>query len=230
MFATGPANNACLSMYGEPATASITTRNGMENPRTVEVMLDVKILGVVANITNLLLFGKTTAGWLFDLDTPAAGVSAATSGMSFKVTRNAAVTATTNESPTIGKRITLWGRDDQATVRALSNGAVGTTVKTYTTAEASYPITTDTNPILLGLSGANYTQLKLYEAAIRVNGILVFHVRPRIWMQTGPTPLVVPDLSGFGNDLTVSGTLNTNVRYESAWSKQMPYSGKESVG
>lgn len=230
MFATGPANNCSLDLFQEPAYASIATRKGMENPRLVEVMLDVELLAVVANITDLLLFGKTTAGWLFDLDTPAAGVSSLTTGMSFKVTRNAAVIATAGSSPRLGKRITLWGKDDQSTVKAYGNGVVGSTVKTYSTAEASYAISTDTNPITLGLSGANYTQLRLYEAAIRVNGRLVFHVRPRLWMESSATPETVPDLSGMGNNLAISGTHGTNYRYASSWSKQVAYSGKESVG
>lgn len=232
MFATGPANNCYLDLYGGAAYGSIATLKGMENPRTVEVMLDVMLTATPAGVNDLLLFGKA-ATWFFDYDAQAAGVSPTRSGLSFKVTRNAQVTATTNESPTLGKRLTIWGKDDQATVKAYSNGSVGATVKTYTTAEKSYAIATDANPITLGKSGSNYTSLRLYEAAIRVNGILVFHVRPRLWMEgTGalPTLATIPDLSGFGNDMLIVGTLDTDFRFASSWSKQVPYSGKEGVG
>lgn len=231
MFATGPANNAYLELLGEPCYALINTRKGMNNPRTVEVMLDVTLLFSPPSLTDMLLFGKTSAGWWFDLDTVATGTSATQSGMSFKVTRNATATATTAASPVFGKRITLWGRDNQTDVKAYSNGSVGSTVKTYTAAEASYSITTDANDITLGKSGSNFTALRLHEAAIRVNGIIVFHVRPKARMQYGDTPTILPDLSGFGNDMTISGgVINTNYRYASNWSKEMAYSGRENVG
>jgi hypothetical protein len=230
MFSTGPANNCYLDLFGAAVYGSINTLKGMENPRQLEVMLDVMLTATPASLTDCILFGKAST-WAMDYDSPAAGVSAARTGMSFKVTRNAQVIATTNESPTLGKRITLWGRDNQSTVKAYSNGSVGATSITYTTAQASYAIATDANPILLGKSGANFTSMRLYEAAIRVNGVLVFHVRPRVWMQSGATPLVVPDTSGFGNDLTITGgALDTDFRYRSAWSKQMAYAGKETVG
>lgn len=229
MFATGPANNAYLDLFGSTASASITTLKGMENPRQVEVFLDVMLTATVAGVNDILLFGKAGT-WLFDYDAQAAGVSPTRSGLTFRVTRNATFTATTNESPTLGKRLKIYGKDDQSTVKAYSNGVVGSTTTTMTTAQKSYAIATDTNPITLGKSGSNYTGLRLYEAAIRVNGVIVFHVRPRTWMQSGATPTTVPDLSDFGNDLTVSGTLDTDFRFASAWSKEMAYSGKENIG
>lgn len=230
MFSSGPANNCYLDLFGATASASISALKGMENPRTVEVMVDLMLTKTVAGTNDVLLLGKTGAGWWFDYDTQAAGVSPTKSGLTFHVTRNATVLATTNESPTLGRRLTIWARDDQSTVKAYSNGSVGATTKTYTAAEASYAITTDTNPLTLGVSGSNYTSLRLYELGIRVNGIVVCRIRPRLWMQSGPTPTTVPDLSGFGNDLTISGTLNTDFRFASAWSKEIPYAGRETVG
>lgn len=230
MFATGPANNCFLDLFGPSGYGTISSLNGFENMRMIEVMLDCMFTGNNFAITtaNVVVFGEANK-FAFDYDFTGGATPTPLAGLSFKITRGSAKTATTHDSPTFGKRMTIWGRDDQETVKAYSNGQIGSTFVTYTPTEASVAIS-DPNTLTLGLSGLNATYMKVYEAAIRVNGTLVFHIRPKLWMQTSATPGTIPDLSRYGNDLTISGLLDQDYRYGEAWSKQMPYSGKESVG
>lgn len=228
MFATGPANNCALEMFTTDAYASITTFKGMENIRTLEVMIDLMLTGIASSTSNLNIFGESNS-FFFDVDYNGA-VANPLSGLRFVVTRSGQKTATPSDvTPDFGKRYTLWAKDDQSTVQARINGASGTGV-TYTTTEAATKIVSPSTDIHIGVFGTPNIQMHLYEAAIRVNGRLVFHVRPRLYMETSASPGTIPDLSGYGNDLTVGGTHGTDYRYIPSWSRQVPYSGKENVG
>lgn len=228
MFATGPANNCALELFTTDAYASITTFKGMENIRTLEVMIDLMLLGIASSSSNINVFGESNS-FFWDLDYNGA-VTDPMSGLRFVVTRGGQKTATPSDTtPSFGKRYTLWAKDDQSTVQARINGASGTGV-TYTTTEAATKIVSPSTPIRIGVAGIPNIQMLLYEAAIRVNGRLVCHARPRLWMESSATPGTIPDLSGYGNDVTVGGAHGTDYRYAPSWSRQVPYSGKENVG
>lgn len=230
MFATGPANNCALEMFTTDAYGSILTNYGMENIRTLELMLDLEILAV-DSASDQLLFGESNS---FFIDMDCNGPSATPlSGLRAVIKRNSTMSATpADTTPEYARRLTLWVKDDGSTIQFRTNGLSGTDV-TYTATEASYPIVTPmtpASPIYIGRGTSLTYLLRLYEAAIRVNGTLVFHVRPRLWMADSATPGTVPDLSGYGNNLTVAGAHGTDYRYVPSWSRQVPYSGKENVG
>lgn len=229
MFATGPANNCYLDLYSTDAYASLSAFKGLTTLRTIEVMLDVMLLDLGSSSNNQVIAGEA-ASTRWDVDNNGI-VAAPLTGLSFKVTR-AATTYTATPStttPAYGKRYTFWGRDNGSTVTALVNGAAGTNV-TYTALQAADPIVTPITFEFGRFGGGGGMRMRLYEAAIRANGVLVFHVRPRLWMASSATPQTVPDLSGYGNDLAVSGGFGISYDYRASWSRQVPYSGKENFG
>lgn len=231
MFATGPANNCAVEFFTADSYGSIATLNGMENIRRLEVMLDIELLDYASSGSNLpLLTDSNNQNFCFiDLDYNGA-VADPLSGLRAVVNRGSQKTATPNNTtPDFGKRIELWLKDDGVTVQFRTNGSTGTGV-TYTDAEAAAAIVAPAGPITIGSVGANTPKMRLYEAAIRVNGALVFHVRPRLYMASTATPETIPDLSPYGNDLTIGGTLNESFRYIPSWSRQIPYAGRENVG
>lgn len=228
MFATGPANNCFVEMLSTDGYATIDTVKGMERIRTLEIMLDLEFLDIDSSSANIKILADTiTTNFAFmDLDYNGA-VADPISGLRAVVARGSAKTATPGDTtPLFGQRMTLWLKDDQETITFRTNGVAGTDV-TYTAAEAAAKIIAPSGPITL-LSGG--ISSRLYEAGIRVNDTLVFHVRPRLYMADTETPDTIPDLSGYGNNLTIHGTLGTSYRYAPSWSRQVPYSGKETVG
>lgn len=231
MFSTGPANNCALEMYSLDSYATIATVRGMENIRRLELMLDLELLDMDSSSANMKIIADAiTTNFVFiDVDYNGA-VATPLSGLRFCVNRGSQKTATPGDTtPDFGKRMTLWLKDDQSTVTARLNGSSGTGV-TYTAAEAASSIVSPTGPITIGTGGTPGIQMRLYEAAIRVNGNTVFHVRPRLYMADSATPETVPDLSGYGNDMHVFGTLNSTYRYIPSWSKEVPFAGKENAG
>lgn len=231
MFATGPANNCAVEFVTADAYGSIATVKGMENIRRLEVMLDIELLGYASSASNIALLTDSNTSFFCFIDVDYNGaVATPLSGLRAVVNRGSAKTATPSDTtPDFGKRMTLWLKDDGSTIQFLTNGASGTGV-TYTAAEAASAIVSPAGPITIGFLGSNTPKMRLYEAAIRVNGSLVFHVRPRLYMAETATPETIPDLSGYGNDMRVFGTHGTAFRYIASWSRQVPYSGKESVG
>lgn len=224
MFQGAPANNEWLELYAEPAYAQISGLVGFNAvPRVVEAQLDVTILGNGnPAAVDIILFGKAV-GWRF-LYTDASATTLVTAGK-FTTTRSATSKTATNAF-TMGKRVILMGKDDGATVKSYASGTAGATTASWTTAQGAARLTTDTNPFRLGYDGTTYTQLRLHELWVRVNGIVCCHIRPK---KLYAGSLVVPDLSGYGNDLSISGTEGTNFRFGSIWNEEAAYSGKEAL-
>lgn len=230
MFATGPANNCCVEFATANAYGSIATVKGMENIRRLEVMLDLELLGFDSSASNIPILTDSNTGLFCFIDVDYNGLtSTPMSGLRAAVNRNTQQIATpANTTPLFGKRMNLWLKDDQSTITFRTNGLSGTGI-TYTATEAAAAIVSPAGPITIGRIG-NTPKMRLYEAAIRVNGSLVFHVRPRLYMAETATPATIPDLSPYGNDMTVGGTHGTDFRYIPSWSRQVPFSGRENVG
>lgn len=227
MFATGPANNCAVETFTSDGYCQLTTFKGMENIRTLEMMLDVEI-EAAASASNQIIMGEA-GSFFIDMDCNGA-VANPLSGLRGGITRGSQKNPTPSDTtPDFGKRLTLWLKDDQATASCRLNGASGTSV-TYTTTEAATQIVTPVAPFYIGRGTNTIYRIRLYEAAIMVNGNLVFHVRPRLYMADSATPGTIPDLSPYGNNLTMGGTHLTDYRYIPSWSRQVPYSGRETVG
>lgn len=224
MFQGAPANNEWLELYAEPAYAQIVGLAGFNAvPRVIEAQLDVTVLGTgQTGVVGIIFFGKAV-GWRF-LYTDASATTLVTAG-SFVTTRSATTKTATN-SFTQGKRVVLLGKDDGATVKSYASGTAGATTATWTTAQGAAKLTTDANPFRVGYDGTNYTQLRLHELWVRINGVVCCHIRPKR-LYAGTT--TIPDLSGNGNDLTISGTEGTNFRFGSVWNEEPAYSGKEAL-
>lgn len=230
MFQAGPANNEFLELGRSGITGAygiISTYAGMNQfPRKVEMMMDVTPLSPASSpATDIVIAGKANGiGPHFRLSNTLATtlVGVAT----FDSTR-LATTIESEAAMTWGERMVLYGVDDAETVEGYVNGENQTTDGEWTAAQGADVITTDTNPFYLGYNGAAVTYLRLHEFWLKVNGVVCVHLRPKIlYRGTG----AVPDLSGFGNHMTISGTEDANYRFGSSWNEQPAFSGKEMLG
>ena len=231
MFTSLPANNAYVEFISATAHAYCPTLYGMEMPRTVKVMIDcMPLTNTTPNVTDILLFGKKGVGWEMRYDSNQSSVNLVMDG-TFYSKRNA-TTLGSDSAWHFGARSINAMTDDGLTVKGYDNGNRGSQTGTWTTAQGSYPLTTDANPIYIGKDTAEYTRMRLYEACIEVNGIIVAHWRPK----AGMTSDTIPDLSGYGNNLILkigaaaTATLNTDFRYKSAWRKGVASLGRDNLG
>lgn len=228
MITGAPLNNQFLELLSEPAFASVAALVGMnKDPRKVEVSLDLNVFNCTAiGQGSVLLFGKETAGWNWGFDDAQPTTLACVAR--FSSIRNA-VTKTSTTSFTYGQRVLLYGSDDGASVKGRANGEDPVASSTWTTAQGTKVLSTDSNPLVLGLDSTIYTHLRLYELWVRVNDIVVCHIRPKVSHQgaAGATSVTIPDLSGYGNDLVVSGTQGTNFLFGEAYTRETPFTGSE---
>jgi len=231
MFPAAPANNAYVEFITATAHAYCPTLYGMEMPRKVKVMIDcMPLTNTTSGATQIMLFGKKGVGWYLSYDSNQSNVNLVMDGDA--VSKRNATSLTSDTAMEFGERSIVAMIDDGLTVKGYENGNRGSQTGTWTTAQGSYPLTTDANPIYIGKDSSEYTRMRLYEACIEVNGIIVAHWRPK----AGMTSDTIPDLSGFGNDLIVkigaaaTATLNTDFRYKSAWRKGVASLGRDSLG
>jgi len=231
MFPAAPANNAYVEFITATAHAYCPTLYGMEMPRTLKVMIDcMPMTNTTSGATQIMLFGKKGVGWDFEYSSNQSSTNLTMAGFA-NATRNATSKAAAT-GWTFAQRSNASLIDNGSTLKGYKNGVLGATFGTWTAAQGSFPMTTDANPIYIGKDTAEYTRMRLYEACIEVNGIIVAHWRPK----AGMTSDTIPDLSGFGNDLIVkigaaaTATLNTDFRYKSAWRKGVASLGRDSLG
>lgn len=234
MLAGSPLNAQYLALIGATAHCKVTTAYGMAFPRKLLVTIDcMPLSNTTPGATDIMLFGKKGVGWYFGYESNQSSVNLIMDG-TVHVTRNV-TTKTSDTGWAFGSRSIAAMMDDASTVVGYENGNTGSQTGTWTTAQASYPLTTDANPIYLGKDSSEYTQMRFYEAMLKINGIVVGHWRPKklhsyLVAGTSATAVVIPDLSGYGNDMQVVGTEGTDFYFGDSWAQEAAFTGKESVG
>lgn len=223
MFASSPQNNAYLELLTTTEElASIPTLNGFTSgARTLDVILDVMILGSNQYFSDSTLFGQESFWWFY-FDPVDSNIF---QNLRFFTTRDTTTEASWDEDLEYGKRYIIHGRDNGDGLIIRVNGSAAHAVDATQADQGDLvPIAIDTEPITVGYDAVFRTQMRLYEAAVRVNGSLVVHIRPKL--ADGAT---VKDLTTFGNDLVVAGTEDTNYLYGPAWQPAHAFSGSDSL-
>ena len=64
----------------------------------------------------------------------------------------------------------------------------------------------------------------LYEAWVKLNGTLILHHKPNRYDFTTEATTMI-DRGPYGNDATITGTLETDYRWGSAWTRNVPMVG-----
>lgn len=223
MFAYSPQNNAYLELLTTTAPlADIPTLNGFTSgARTLDVTLDVMILGSNDYFPDSTLFGQESFWWFYfdPVD------SNTFENLRFFTTRNTTTEASWDETLEYGKRYIIHGRDNGDGLIIRVNGSAAHAVDATQADQGDLvPITIDTEPITVGHDAIFNTQMRLYEAAVRVNGSLVLHLRPK-----PEDTATVSDLTRFGNDLVLQGEQDTDYLYASSWANSPAFSGSESL-
>lgn len=222
MFAYSPQNNAYLQLLTTAAAlADIPTLHGFSGVRKLDVTLDVMILGSNQYFSDSTLFGQESFWWFY-FDPVDSNIF---QNLRFFTTRDTTTEASWDEDLEYGKRYVIHGRDHGDGVIIRVNGSAAHAVDATQADQGDLvPITIDTEPITVGHDAVFNTQMRLYEAAVRVNGSLVLHLRPK-----PGDAATVADLTDFGNDLVLQGTQDTDYLYAKAWSNSPAFSGSESL-
>lgn len=227
MLHTTPLNDTYIELLSATARLTKASWVGAERARTVEFMVDVMPTAYLTATDHKAFAGSNLVlGW-WEYDGPVLNATKS-APVRFGSVRNSVDKYSGDGTLSLGVRTVLYGKDDGTNVYGWQDGtALGsaTSQADWTTAEAGYPIT-NTGDLFFGFDTTltEYTGMRLYEAMIRVNGKVVFHLRPRIG-DTDP----FPDLSEFGNDLTASGTLDTDYRLKTAWNREPAFPGLENL-
>lgn len=232
MFDAAPLNDAYVQTISPTAWFYCPTVKGMADARSLETMLDVTVLAASdADVADVQVYGVTAGSFLWTVDIPAVGTANAWDG-ELDVTRNAATIGAAGIGCELGKRTRLYLRDNGSTVIGSQDGDVTQSgPQSWSAAQASYPIVAF-DSIFLGKMPATtyYVRLRLHEAWIKVNGILVAH-----WVPTTANGGVIKDHTPFGNDLSVvlgagaaTATEGTDFVVGSSWSEEsILYYGEE---
>lgn len=215
MFASSPQNNAYLELLSNTGLADVSTLRGFSNVRSIDVRLDVMILNTNTVASDSTLFGQESFWWFYFNP----GAAATFSSLRFLTTRTTTNQATWGATLDYGKRYILHGFDDGTSVGIRVNGSASSATDD-TALGTLNPIQVDTDPITVGHDAVFRTRMRLYEAWVRVNGVSVLHLRPK--RGNGAT---VPDLTEFGNDMTIAGTENTDYLYGKAWNREPAFAG-----
>jgi hypothetical protein len=223
MFAAGPLNNYFLDLFGATARVSKTPLVGWNNARTMEFFADFMPLAFDSpSTTNMATIGTTHAGGWFECDTPAAATTTV-APIRFASARNGVYKYSGDGEVELGKRTILYGKDDGVNVTAyqgVTNLASATAQADWTAAQAAIAIDIPTTfDIAYDSVQVAFTSMRLYEAWVKINGIVVIHYRPKPYMASASE---LDDLSGYGNEGTIAGVKDTDWRIAETYSATAP--------
>ncbi len=163
------------------------------------------------------IFGKDGFGQKFQITS--AGI------LSFVSTRaGGSVTVTATVALTRGVEYILYGIDDGSTVKLYVNG---TQVGTTGTAQTGL-LTKDTNPWYVGNDVADVilTKLRVYGFGMELDQEVVgrWRIVPNAVNTAGTA--VARDLTDFGNDASIIGTVTTQYIIANAWQSEPAFAGR----
>lgn len=240
MFHSAPVNNEWVRLAVGDSIARIDVQRGFDAVHTLDVSMSLLIESTSDNTKDSILLGNTS-GWWLELNR--LGVVNATYGsVALEVTTKRNVTSKTAFYPGdargvfAGRRFNVRAIDNAETLRVFLNGVEGSISQEWDVAQANPFTIVSGSPLSVGTYDAGHAaiyseiNMKLYELAISTNGELVCHIRPKVYMENNARnadgTFSIPDISGNGNDLIISGD---NFYFGRGWSRARPYSGRETL-
>lgn len=185
---------------------------------TVEMTLHIAFTGWPAGTTTI--FGKDAFGARLEISS--AGIP---SFVSIRSGGTTTVTGTTALER--GKEYVLHGIDDGTSVKLYVNGVEAGTTGTAQTGL----LTTDTNSWYVGRDVTDVVTInaKVYGFQLRLDGEIVGRWMPKTDSLSDADAAVVPDLSQYGNDAAITGTVATQYYFGSAWNDEPQWVGKATI-
>lgn len=207
----GALSNTYISLDGTNSYLSFVDKLWYKEGWSVEMTLHVSFTDWPSGTTTI--FGKDATGPRLEISS--AGVP------TFVSVRSGGAKTVTGTALTRGQEYVLQGKDDGTTVYLYVNG-----VLVASTASATGLLTTDTNPFYVGRDVGDAATLKgrIYGFQLRVDGEVVGRWQPKAQLTT-----VVPDLSQYGNDATITGTNATQFYLASAWNDEPAWVGRANI-
>lgn len=216
MFARGPLNNYYLELFGATSRVNVPSVAGEQQGRNVEMFLDFMLIAwpSLAAATDVIFAGSYPGfGW-FEAAMPANASPLNYANARFGVSRNSSISYSEASRIYLGKRHVMVGADDgvagEGAYAMLDGTALANDATPWTAANLEDPFDVkgsfdynydDFNTV--------YCKMRVYEAWVKVNGVLIMHHRPKPFMR-GTTELT--DLSQFGNDGAITVTETTDWR------------------